>query len=74
MRFGTAVLVRRGSRGNLAGTPGCLRSVRGIYVGAYGNCAIVRLLEDDPLATVGYCTKAGDVGQWSDSCVSPDRS
>jgi hypothetical protein len=68
MRFGTRVWVRRGSH-NGNGTPGCLRLVKGILVGARGVNCRVKLQEDDPLATVGYCLESGDVGWWSKSVV-----
>lgn len=71
MKFGTAVLVERGSPGQPVGAPGHLREVRGVLVGRRGHESIVRLTEDDPFATVGYCTKAGDIGHWSSSAVRP---
>lgn len=67
MRFGTLVYVRRGG-GAAPGSPGCARSVLGVLVGARGHERIVRLIEDDPFDTVGWC-KAGHVGRWSASCV-----
>jgi hypothetical protein len=70
MRFGAVVLIKRGSPGNLPGTPGCIREIHGILVGARGHQKRVRLLEDDPLATVEFCVKKGDVGWWSASQVS----
>lgn len=71
MKFGAAVIVKRGSPGRSAGGPGHLRDVRGVLVGRRGWQSIVRLTGDDPYATVGYCTKAGDVGHWSSSVVRP---
>ena len=68
MKFGTVVYVTRGG-GAPAGTPGCQRSVRGVLVGARGCNRRVRLLQDDPLATVGYCTRKGDIGWWSASVI-----
>ena len=73
MRFGTRVWVRRGSTGNPSGTPGCERLVKGVLVGARGCNCLVRLQEDDPLATVGYCLNNGDVGWWSESVVTERR-
>lgn len=72
MRFGTHVLVRRGGSPP-AGTPGCLREVKGILIGARGCIRFVRLTQDDPLDTVGW-NKAGDVGWWSASAVRADPS
>ena len=69
MRFGTVVYVQRGSE-RLRGKPGGLRVVRGVLIGAQGHGRRVRLIENDRLATVGYCTKRGDVGWWSASVVS----
>lgn len=70
MRFGTEVIVTRGSKNYPPGTPGSLREVRGVLIGANGkHTRIVRLLEDDPFATCDYCLKAGDVGHWSPSAV-----
>lgn len=71
MKFGTEVIVNRGSPGSPKGKPGHLRDVRGVLVGRRGWQSIVRLTEDDPYATVGYCTKAGDVWHWSSSVVRP---
>ena len=67
-RFGTEVSVTRGSRHYPAGTPGCLRLVRGVLIGARGNERTVRLLDDDPCDTVGW-NRAGDVGYWSASAI-----
>lgn len=64
MRFGTRVWIHRGG-GAPQGTPGCKRLVKGILVGARGCNYRVKLAEDDPLATVGYCLHKGDVGWWS---------
>lgn len=69
MKFGSTVLVTRGSEGVYLGHPGCLRRVKGTLIGRRGKMSLVRLLQDDPLATVGYCTKEGEVGQWDTSCV-----
>lgn len=71
MKFGTIVMVQRGSRGRAFGTPGCLRYIAGRLLGARGHQRFVRLLQDDALATVGYCTTAGSTGQWSASVVTP---
>lgn len=76
MRFGTHVIVTRGSEGNAPGTPGCLREVRGVYVGASGPNRLVRLLEDDPLDSCGPpigWTRTGDVGHWCASAVRAAR-
>jgi len=70
MKFGTVVMVQRGSVGRAYGTPGCLRYVAGRLLGARGHQRYVRLLQDDPFATVGYCTDAGSTGQWDDSVVA----
>lgn len=69
MRFGTKVVVTRGGSPS-KGTPGCSRTVYGTLVGARGKQRRVRLDQDDPLATCNYCTRAGDVGWWSESAVS----
>lgn len=69
MRFGTLVLVQRGGS-PASGTPGCLRHVRGVLVGALRCERRVRLLEDDPLDTVGW-NKKGQIGWWSCSAVKP---
>jgi hypothetical protein len=70
MRFGDLVVVHRGSPGNPPGAPGSLREVKGVLIGALGPQKLVRLLQDDPLATVGYCTKKGEKGWWSTSQVA----
>jgi hypothetical protein len=67
MRFGTQVLVTRGS--GKPGTRGSRRMVQGVLVGARGHERFVRLLEDDPLDTVGW-NKAGQIGHWSASVVT----
>jgi len=67
MTFGTIVLVQRGG-GAPPGQPGCTRMVRGVLVGARGKQRRVRLLDDDPLDTVGW-RWAGDVGWWYASAV-----
>ena len=67
MKFGTLVEVTRGG-GGAPGTPGSKRVVRGVLVGAYGHERLVRLLEDDPLDTVGW-NEAGQIGRWSASAV-----
>ena len=72
MKFGTKVLVTRGSEGRPPETPGAHRKVRGVLIGARGYERIVRLLEDDPLDTVGW-NKAGDVGNWSVSAVQSQK-
>jgi hypothetical protein len=66
MRFGTKVLVHRG--GHDAPGPGCNRWVRGVLVGAFDHQVEVRLLEDDPLDTVGW-NKKGMVGIWERSAI-----
>lgn len=73
MRFGSKVIVQRGSARLPAGTPGSLREVRGVLVGAQGVRRHVRLSHDDPLATVGYCTRQGDAGWWPRSAVRLDK-
>lgn len=73
MVFGDRVIVMRGSPGRRNGTPGCLRPVKGILVGSNGCERQVKLLQDDPFATVGYCTKSGDIGWWSASVVEKDN-
>jgi hypothetical protein len=70
MRFGSEVLVWRGSTRIPFGTPGHHRQVRGILIGRRKHQALVRLTEDDPYATGGYCLHAGDVGWWSASQVT----
>lgn len=69
MKFGSPVWVRRGGNCEDA-TPGCRRIVPGVLLGARGHQRLVRLTQDDPLDTVGW-NKAGDVGHWSASAVSP---
>ena len=71
MKFGSIVMIQRGSVSQAYGTPGCLRYIAGRLLGARGNQRFVRLLQPDPLATVGYCTEAGQAGQWSASAVVP---
>jgi len=75
MKFGTKVIVTRGSEGNPPGSPGCLREVRGILIGAYKNTRRVRLTESDPLEpipSIGW-SKPGDVGNWATSQVREDK-
>jgi hypothetical protein len=67
MRFGTHVMIQRGG-GAPKGTPGCYRLIEGLLVGARGNERWVKLLEDDPLDTVGW-SKAGQIGHWSKSAL-----
>jgi len=67
MRFGTKVIVIRGG-GAKSGTPGCTREVLGVLIGAWGYEREVRLLENDPLDTVGW-NKIGDIGNWSGSVM-----
>jgi hypothetical protein len=69
MKFGTPVLLSRG--GHKTPPPGQFRNVRATYIGAIANQVICRLEEDDPDATVGYCTKKGSVGIWGRSQISP---
>lgn len=69
MKFGSKVFVLRGGSPP-PGQPGCFRRVRGILVGARGHERMVRLTEDDPLASIAWCKK-GDVGRWSASAVIP---
>jgi hypothetical protein len=38
-------------------------------VGARGHERCVKLTEDDSLATLGWCTKKGDIGHWGSSAV-----
>jgi hypothetical protein len=71
MRFGSKVMVLRGSDGNPPGTKGCLREVQGILIGWIGPDALVRLDEDDPFDACGIWVKRGDVGHWSKSVVHP---
>jgi len=74
MKYGTRVIVRRGSMGRIpTGERGCGRDVKGVLIGSRGNEMIVRLSEDDLLDTVGW-SMAGDVGRWSKSAVSADES
>ena len=68
MRFGAKILVTRGSAGRPRGGPGALREVPAILIGARGYERRARLLEDDPLDTVGW-HRAGDVGWWCASAV-----
>lgn len=73
MKFGTKVVVIRGSRGIQRPNPGHLREVEGICIGKRGPNVRVRLTQDDPAATVGYCEHKGDVGWWSKSVVTPKK-
>jgi len=68
VKFGTVVVVERGSKNREPGTPGSLRLVKGVLVGALGPQRRVRLLEDDPLDTVGW-SKRGHIGWWGSSVV-----
>ncbi len=68
MKFGTKVKVERGGS-RPSGTPGCQRTVLGVLVGRRGNECSVKLLEDDPLDTVGWL-KAGQIGIWCKSAVT----
>jgi hypothetical protein len=72
MRFGTKVLVTRGSAGCLPGTPGALRTVRGVLVGASDHQCFVRLTEADPLSSILEWSHPGDIGTWEASQVKPD--
>ena len=67
MRFGTEVIVTRGS-GPRVGT-GMLREVRGTLIGARGQECWVRLTEDDALSSLPEWSKTGDVGNWGRSVV-----
>jgi len=73
MKFGTKVLVIRGSLLRTNGTPGCKRVVKGILIGAYEHQRIVRLTENDPFDTVGW-SKKGSIGCWEVSQVKEDPS
>jgi hypothetical protein len=69
MKFGTVVEVTRGGIGP-PGIPGSHRTVRGVLIGALGkHTRWVRLVEDDPLDTVGW-SKAGQVGVWPPSALT----
>jgi hypothetical protein len=68
MKFGTEVWIKRGGNNSSPGTPGCVREIRGVLVGRKGVLCWVRLVEDDPLDTVGW-SKTGDVGYWFKSAV-----
>lgn len=70
LRFGSRVLLRRG--GHDAPPPGQLRDVKATYIGAKGHQVHCRLEQDDPDATVGWCTKKGDTGWWSKSIMRLD--
>jgi len=66
LSFGDVVSVTRGSEQISPGMPGCLRTVVGVYLRQIGEHQhFVRLLEDDKLATNGYCTHRGDKGTWT---------
>lgn len=67
MKFGTVVLIERGGGGK-KGIPGSRRYVRGVLIGTCKTRCMVRLLEDDPLDTVGW-NKKGDVGWWERSQI-----
>lgn len=69
MRFGTNVLIRRDGLRAADGTPGCRRTVQGIYIGTRHNQMRVWLSRDDPSDTVGW-RRTGDVGWWSRNAVS----
>jgi hypothetical protein len=71
MKFGTIVIVERGSEGIPNGRPGCKRNVFGTLVFARGHERWVKLLQDDPfdsLPQMGW-NKKGAVGNWSASVV-----
>ena len=51
MKFGTKVLVTRGSAGIKSG-PGVLRTVKATLIGAYGDTRIVRLDQNSSSTTV----------------------
>jgi hypothetical protein len=68
MKFGTKVLIHRG--GHEKPKPGQYRYVKATYIGASGCQVLCRLDQDDPDATVGYCTKKGDVGMWGRSIIT----
>lgn len=61
--------IKRGG-GAPKGTPGCPRLVKGKYVGAVGHERLVKLLQDDPLDTVGW-NKKNQIGHWSSSVIKP---
>lgn len=65
MKPGQKVLVTRGSNHHAMN----LRTVRGTVIAMAGNEVIVRLDQNDESTSVGYCTRQGDVGRWSRSCV-----
>lgn len=67
MKFGTKVLVTRGSAGIKSG-PGVLRTVKATLIGAYGDTRIVRLDQNDPLTMFG-CFLKGDHGSFGKSAV-----
>lgn len=69
---GGAVVVTRGSDTHAPGTPGSLRTVAGIYLRTYAGGHLVRLLENDSLATKGYCMWRGDKGTWKRVEPRPD--
>lgn len=70
MRFGSRVIIARGSAARPSGEPGSAREVPGVLVGAHGHQRRVRLLADDPLDTAGW-GRAGDTGEWPASAVRP---
>jgi len=74
MKFGSKVWLIRGSYFIPPGTPGYRRIVRGTLIGARKNHVRVRLDQDDPSATIGYCLRKGDIGWWGKSAVSPRES
>ena len=70
MRFGSPVLVTRGSLNrNPSFGPGFGREVQGTLIGARGNQVLVRLEQNDPNASVGPFHK-GETGWWSRSAVN----
>jgi len=71
MRFGDVIVIQRG--GHKTPRPGQYRNVRVRYLGARGHQIYCELLQDDPDATVGYCTKKGERGWWGRSIIVEDE-
>jgi len=72
IRFGSKVIVQRGSPGNPPGTKGCLRSVKGVLLKRRGHNCLVKLTQDDPLSTFPDLSLTGHNGWWSESVVTED--